>query len=86
MGQVNHRYMIGQRVAAEVDRLLSYGILISLDDGTRGYIRRRELSWSGDVEPQSLVHEGQRIEAVVLELPRDARMLELSLRATLPAP
>jgi ribosomal protein S1 len=86
MNQLNDRYTIGQRVAGAVERFLPLGICISLDDGTRGFICLRELSWLSDADPQELVQEGQRIEAIVLKLPDDARLLQLSRRATMPAP
>ena len=51
MIQTAQNYSVGQRVAGTVERLFSYGIYMMLDDGTRGYIRRRELSWLSDVDP-----------------------------------
>lgn len=70
----------------KVERVLPYGIFVRLDDGTRAYIRRREMSWAADVEPRELVQEGQRVEAIVLKLPSSGRSMELSMKACLPDP
>jgi signal transduction histidine kinase/predicted RNA-binding protein with RPS1 domain/ActR/RegA family two-component response regulator len=86
MDQVKQPHSVGERVAVQIEKLYPYGIFVRLDDGTRGYIRRRELSWQSDREPQQLVYVGQQIEAIVQELPTAGRMLELSVRATLPDP
>lgn len=82
-GQV---YTLNQRVSGKVDKILPYGVFVRLADGTRAYIRRRELSWAGDVEPRKLVQEGQVVQAFVIGLPGSDRSIELSLKATLPDP
>jgi signal transduction histidine kinase/predicted RNA-binding protein with RPS1 domain/ActR/RegA family two-component response regulator len=82
-GQV---YTLNQRVSGKVDKILPYGVFVRLADGTRAYIRRRELSWAADVEPRKLVQEGQAVQAFVIGLPGSDRSMELSLKATLPDP
>lgn len=82
-GQV---YALNQRVSGKVDKILPYGVFVRLADGTRAYIRRRELSWAADVEPRKLVQEGQAVQAFVIGLPGSDRSMELSLKATLPDP
>lgn len=76
----------GQQVTVTVERILPFGVFVCLEDGREGYIRRRELSASGDVDPREVVSEGKEIEAVVVELPEPGRHMELSHRATLPDP
>jgi predicted RNA-binding protein with RPS1 domain len=79
-------YPVGQRVVGTVDKLLPYGVFVRLDDGPRAYLRRREMSWTGDSDPRELVQVGQRIEAVIVHLGGADRSMELSLRAALPDP
>ncbi|MGA9349742.1 MAG: S1 RNA-binding domain-containing protein [Anaerolineae bacterium] len=76
----------GEQVTVTVDRILPFGVFVRLKDGREGYIRRRELSLAGDVNPQEVVSLGQQIEAVILELEEPSRSIELSHRATLPDP
>lgn len=79
-------FAVGQHVFCKVVQILPYGVFVSLPDGTRAYIRRRELSLTGDLDPRAVVALEQAIEAVVVHLPETDRVLELSYRATLPDP
>ncbi|MBM3298840.1 MAG: S1 RNA-binding domain-containing protein [Deltaproteobacteria bacterium] len=76
----------GEQVTVTVERILPFGVFVRLEDGKEGYIRRRELSASGDIDPREVVSEGREIKAIVVELPEPGRTLELSHRATLPDP
>jgi signal transduction histidine kinase/predicted RNA-binding protein with RPS1 domain len=79
-------YKLGQGVVGRVEEALSYGAFVRLDDGTRAYIRRRELTWAGNVDPRDLHLEGKKIEGVVIKLAEPGQCLELSHRATLVDP
>jgi len=81
MEKVAQSYTVGWRVTGEVEKLLPYGIFVRLRDGTRAYVRRRELTWAADVEPWRIVQPGERIEAVVLSLADGERSMELSVKA-----
>ncbi|MCS6845909.1 MAG: S1 RNA-binding domain-containing protein [Caldilineales bacterium] len=74
-----------ERVTCIVESVFPFGVFVRLSDGSRGYIRRRELTLSGDVEPAQAVCEGQRIEAVVLSR-TGGKTPELSVKAALPDP
>jgi signal transduction histidine kinase/predicted RNA-binding protein with RPS1 domain/CheY-like chemotaxis protein len=84
--EATQAYAVGQQVSGEVERLLPYGVFVRLDDGSRAYIRRREMSWAGDADPRKLVQVGQTIEAVVVDLAGPDRSMEISHKATLPDP
>jgi signal transduction histidine kinase/predicted RNA-binding protein with RPS1 domain len=86
MGQVGEKYVEGQRVVGEAERLFSYGLFVKLSNGVRAYIRRRELSWAGNIDPRDLWQKGDKIEAIILKLARSGQSMELSHRATLPDP
>lgn len=84
--QTIRQYIVGQRVSTQVEKIFPYGIFVQLGEGQRAYIRRRELSLAGDLEPEKIVQLGQTIDAVVQELPRVGQMMELSHKASLPNP
>ena len=84
--QPRQRYSVGQWVTATVEKVLPYGVFVRLADGTRAYIRRRELSLEGDKHPQEVVSEGQTLRAKVVNLAEGNRLLELTVRATQPDP
>ena len=54
-------YSKGQPTSATVERILPFGVFVRLEDGARAYIRRRELSLAGDLDPRDLVSEVQHI-------------------------
>jgi signal transduction histidine kinase/DNA-binding response OmpR family regulator/predicted RNA-binding protein with RPS1 domain len=84
--KADHAYIVGQRVVGKVEQILPFGIFVRLEDGTRAYIRRRELSWARDVEPSKLVSLGQELAAVVIDPGGVDRSVELSHKVTLPDP
>lgn len=79
-------YVVRQHVVGKVEKVLPFGVFVRLKDNTRAYIRRRELSWAGDVEPSTLVSLGQELAAVVIDPGGADRSVELSHKATLPDP
>jgi len=80
------RNNIQDAVHCIVKRIFPFGVFVQLDDGSPGYIRRRELTLSGDTDPRQVVSEGQSMQARVLEPVSQGKMVELSIRATLPDP
>lgn len=75
-----------QIVTCTIERILPFGVFVRLEDGTEGYIRRRELSLSGDQEAMSEFKLGDSVTAVIVEPESPGRTLELSRRAALPDP
>jgi signal transduction histidine kinase/DNA-binding response OmpR family regulator/predicted RNA-binding protein with RPS1 domain len=79
-------YSKGQRVVGSVEAIFPFGVFVRLEDGARAYVRRRELTLSGDLDPGSTFSAGQQIKAVVIELASPGFLMELSVRDTLPNP
>lgn len=69
-----------------VERIFPFGVFVRLDDGAQGYIRRRELTLSGDTDPREVVSKHQAIQAVVIGPASHGKTVGLSVRATLPDP
>lgn len=77
------QYRSGDRIKAHVVKVLPFGVLVQLHDGTEGVIRRRELSWERDLADEDvvgIVSEDQEIDVIVLELDEKYQRLMLSLR------
>jgi signal transduction histidine kinase/predicted RNA-binding protein with RPS1 domain len=81
-------YSVGSRVSAVVENIIHAGVFVRLADGTRGYVRRRNLTLSGDVDPFDLawLKPGATLEAIVIRLPAVGALTELSVRKTLGDP
>lgn len=79
-------YQVGQYVSVSVEEVFSYGVIVRLNDGSSGYISRREMSWDSEADPHQLVTIGEEISAIVSHLPGKGHSLRLSLKATVPDP
>lgn len=84
--QAHSAYRVNQIVSARVERIFPFGIFVLLPDGTQAYVRRRELTQSGTVDPQQVVSKGQIVRATVVALPEQGQVMELSLRRLEPDP
>jgi len=73
-------YRIGQVVTVQVERVLPFGVFVRLPDGVQAYVRRRELTQAGDLDPRQVVSEGDEIQGVVIALADSGRNMELSVR------
>lgn len=84
MAQDNGR--VGEIVSGTVRQVLPFGAFVELANGLTGYIRRREMTLSSNVDPRSVVAIGQTIRAIIIEPAEPGRNLELSLRRLEPDP
>ncbi|MFQ5519566.1 MAG: 30S ribosomal protein S1, partial [Mariprofundus sp.] len=81
-GNVAVNYESGMRLTGTVRRLLDFGAVVEIEPGVEGMIHRSELSWiKRDVQPASVLSEGDVVDVAVLEVDADARRIRLSLKA-----
>lgn len=71
---------IGEIVSGTVRQVLPFGAFVELESGRTGYLRRREMTLSTNIDPRTVVSVGQVIRAVVIEPAEPGRHIELSLR------
>jgi len=79
-------YQIDQVVVARVEQVFPFGVFVCLPDGTRAYVRKRELTQARNLDPRQVVSEGQEIKAVVIALAVPGQELELSVCRAEPDP
>lgn len=79
-------YYTGDIVKATVENIYPFGIFVRLEDNNRAYIRIRELTLSADIDPRNVVSIGDKIEAVISKPAKSGRVMELSVRESLPDP
>lgn len=70
----------------QVESVLPFGVFVRLKNGDKGYIRRRELTLSGDQDPGELFIKGQSIRAIAIQSATPGKTIELSVKACLPDP
>jgi small subunit ribosomal protein S1 len=73
---VSERYPVSSRVIGRVVSITDYGAFLELEPGVEGLIHITEMTWSRRLKhPSKVVHVGDPVEAVVLEVrPRDKRV------------
>ncbi|MGQ9598884.1 MAG: S1 RNA-binding domain-containing protein [Anaerolineae bacterium] len=86
MDRLPKEYRIGQMVTGRVEQVFPFGVFVRLQDGTPAYIRRRELTRAGNVDPREALSVNQEVQAAVVALPEPGRNLELSVRQIEPDP
>jgi small subunit ribosomal protein S1 len=77
----------GDRVSGTVSRLTDFGAFVELLPGVDGLIHLSELSWNKRVrKPGDLLHAGERVEAVVLQINPAERRIALGYKQALGDP
>ncbi|MBI3660352.1 30S ribosomal protein S1 [Candidatus Acetothermia bacterium] len=80
------RYPKGQKFTGEVVSLTDFGAFVRLEDDVEGLVHISELSWGFPTHPKEIVHVGQKVEVVVLDVNETDRRVSLSMRRAQPDP
>ena len=84
---VMERYPVGGRVIGHVVNVTDYGAFVELETGVEGLIHITEMTWSRRMKhPSKVVHPGDQVEAVVLEVHARDRRISLGLKQLEPNP
>lgn len=71
----------GEAVKATVTEVQEEGLVVSVGDGAKGYIRKAELAKTRAEQDTSKYNVGDEIEARVMKIDRGSRNIELSVKA-----
>lgn len=79
---IEERYVPGKKIKGIIKRITSFGIFIELEKGIEGLLRKQELSWTKNVNPEELYKDkiGEEIEVVVKDINKEKKRIALSLR------
>ena len=78
---VAERYPVHSRVMGTVVNVTDYGAFVELEPGVEGLIHITEMTWSRRMKhPSKVVHVGDQVEAVVLEVHPRERRISLGLK------
>ena len=84
---VAERYPVNSRVMGHVVNVTDYGAFVELEPGVEGLIHITEMTWSRRMKhPSKVVHPGDQVEAVVLEVHPKDRRISLGLKQLEPNP
>jgi len=78
---VAERFPINTRIVGRVVSVTDYGAFIEIDSGVEGLIHISEMTWSRRMKhPSKVVHPGDQVESVVLEVNTKDRRISLGLK------
>ncbi|MFU8797554.1 MAG: 30S ribosomal protein S1 [Gammaproteobacteria bacterium] len=78
---IARRYPKGTRLFGKISNIADYGCFVKLESGVEGLVHVSEMDWtSKNVHPNKLVHPGQEVEVMVLEIDTERRRISLGLK------
>ncbi len=84
---VDLKYPVSSRVKGKVVNVMPYGAFVELEEGVEGLIHVSEMSWTKRITKASEVLKvSDEVEAVVLDVQKDAKKISLGLRQTMENP
>jgi small subunit ribosomal protein S1 len=79
--EIEHRYQIGKQVKGTVRNLTAYGAFVELEEGIDGMIHVSDMSWTRKINhPSEVVKKGDELEAVVIDIDKNAQRISLGLK------
>jgi small subunit ribosomal protein S1 len=84
---LTRRYPVGMRVFGKVTNIADYGCFVEIEDGVEGLVHVSEMDWTNkNIHPSKVVHLGDEIEVVVLDIDADRRRISLGIKQCQPNP
>jgi small subunit ribosomal protein S1 len=81
------KYRVGERVRGTVTRVADFGAFVELEPGIEGLIHVSEMSWGRKLRrADTLVKQGEIVDAVILGISVDERRMSLGLKQALGDP
>ena len=81
------RYPEGARLRGKVTNLADYGCFVELEEGVEGLVHVSEMDWTNkNVHPSKLVHVGQEVDVVILDIDEERRRISLGMKQCQPNP
>ncbi len=78
---ISHRYPIGKRLSGRVTNITDYGCFVEIEEGIEGLVHVSEMDWTNkNVNPNKVVHLGQEVEVIVLDIDGERRRISLGLK------
>jgi len=84
---LGRRYPERTRLFGKVTNIADYGCFVEIEDGVEGLVHVSEMDWTNkNVHPSKLVHLGQEVQVVVLDIDEDRRRVSLGMKQCQPNP
>ena len=81
------RYPPQTRLFGKVTNVADYGCFVEIEAGVEGLVHVSEMDWTNkNVSPAKVVHIGQEVEVLVLEIDEERRRISLGIKQCQPNP
>jgi small subunit ribosomal protein S1 len=81
------RYPSNSRLFGKVTNIADYGCFVEIEDGVEGLVHVSEMDWTNkNVNPSKVVHIGQEVEVMVLDIDEERRRISLGIKQCYPNP
>ena len=87
MAEHRRRYPTGTRLFGKVTNIADYGCFVEIEEGVEGLVHVSEMDWTNkNVNPSKVVHIGQEVEVMVLDIDEERRRISLGIKQCKPNP
>ncbi len=84
---LTRRFPEGTRLHGRVTNLADYGCFVELEEGVEGLVHVSEMDWTNkNVHPSKLMHIGDEVEVVILDIDQERRRISLGMKQCQPNP
>ena len=81
------RYPANSRLFGKVTNIADYGCFVEIEEGVEGLVHVSEMDWTNkNVNPSKVVHIGQEVEVMVLDIDEERRRISLGIKQCFPNP
>ena len=75
------RYPENTRLFGKVTNIADYGCFVEIEEGVEGLVHVSEMDWTNkNVNPAKMVHVGQEVEVMVLDIDEERRRISLGMK------
>ena len=84
---IARRYPSGTRLFGKVTNIADYGCFVEIEEGVEGLVHVSEMDWTNkNVNPSKVVHIGEEVEVMVLDIDEERRRISLGVKQCKPNP
>lgn len=84
---ISQRYPITSRISGRVTNITDYGCFVEIEEGIEGLVHVSEMDWTNkNVNPNKVIHLGQEVEVLVLDVDAERRRISLGIKQCTPNP
>lgn len=84
---ISQRYPVNSKITGRVTNITDYGCFVEIEEGIEGLVHVSEMDWTNkNVNPNKVVHLGQEIEVMVLDVDAERRRISLGIKQCMPNP